>query len=125
MGEEEELLLEETKTEGAESSDLINEAKNKVKGAMDNINLPQMPNITKPSFMKKKGKKKGKKGKGGKKDEEDNKDCKDNDETIGNESKKVDESNDGTKKESDDDDSTGVNAHVYAEKKEEENAEDV
>merc|ERR1711881_758701 len=115
--EEEELLLQENKTDGAEGSDLINEAKNKVKGAMDNINLPQMPNITKPAFMKKKGK-------GGKKEEEEDKDCKDNDETHGNETKKVDESSEETKKKSDEGDSTGVTADVDAEKKEEENAED-
>merc|ERR1712223_491944 len=44
--------------EKAEESDLINEAKAKVKDAMDNINLPKMPKVHKPEFMKKKGKKK-------------------------------------------------------------------
>merc|ERR1711953_1036660 len=43
--------------EKAEESDLINEAKAKVKDAMDNINLPKMPKVHKPEFMKKKGKK--------------------------------------------------------------------
>merc|ERR1711936_1553382 len=51
--------------EKAEESDLINEAKAKVKDAMENINLPKMPKVHKPEFMKKKGKKKGKKRKGG------------------------------------------------------------
>merc|ERR1712088_805800 len=48
--------------EKAEESDLINEAKAKVKDAMVNIILPKMPKVHKPEFMKKKGKKKGKKG---------------------------------------------------------------
>merc|ERR1712203_1320990 len=53
------------KVEKAEESDLLNDAKAKVKDAMENINLPKMPKVHKPEFMKKKGKKKGKKRKGG------------------------------------------------------------
>merc|ERR1712080_68041 len=45
------------KGEKAEESDLINDAKAKVKDAMENINLPKMPKVHKPEFMKKKGKK--------------------------------------------------------------------
>ena len=37
---------------------------------MENMNLPKMPKVSKPEFMKKKGKKKGKKGKKGKGEEE-------------------------------------------------------
>ena len=46
---------EETK----DASDLINDAKAKVKDAMENVHLPKMPKVSKPKFMKKKGKKKG------------------------------------------------------------------
>jgi hypothetical protein len=50
--------VEAEKAEKAEASDLINDAKTKVKDAMENINLPKMPKVSKPAFMKKKGKKK-------------------------------------------------------------------
>merc|ERR1711990_1029016 len=64
------------KVEKAEESDLLNDAKAKVKDAMENINLPKMPKVHKPEFMKKKGKKKGKKGKADKdKTEGDNKEA--------------------------------------------------
>ena len=39
-----------------EKKDLVKEAKTKMKDAMENINLPKMPKIHKPGFMKKKSK---------------------------------------------------------------------
>merc|ERR1712054_283153 len=42
--------------ETCEKKDVVKDAKSKVKDALDNINLPKMPKIHKPAFMKKKNK---------------------------------------------------------------------
>merc|ERR1712079_941116 len=53
-GEKDELL--ENKEEGEEKKDLVKEAKTKVKDAIENINIPKMPKLHRPGFMKKKSK---------------------------------------------------------------------
>merc|ERR1712010_252247 len=58
-GKPEDAAEEGEKEEKAEESDLINDAKAKVKDAMENITLPKMPKVHKPEFMKKEGKKRG------------------------------------------------------------------
>merc|ERR1712073_50425 len=47
---------DEKKEEGEEKKDLVKEAKTKVKDAMENINIPKMPKLHRPGFMKKKSK---------------------------------------------------------------------
>merc|ERR1712079_613448 len=71
-GEKDELL--ENKEEGEEKKDLVKEAKTKVKDAMENINIPKMPKLHRPGFMKKKSKEgektEGEKAEGEKTEEE-------------------------------------------------------
>lgn len=87
----------------SEKKDIVKEAKTKVKDALDNINLPKVPKISKPGFMKKKDKEKMKESTDDDKDneeskepakEEDNDDKASTDENLesdGNVKEKVDE----------------------------------
>merc|ERR1712073_23047 len=62
------------KKEGEEKKDLVKEAKTKVKDAMENINIPKMPKLHRPGFLKKKSKEgektEGEKAEGEKTEEE-------------------------------------------------------
>merc|ERR1712228_20696 len=43
---------EDKKEDGEEKKDLVTEARAKVKDAMENINLPKMPKLHRPEFVK-------------------------------------------------------------------------